>query len=400
MMQTLCEVYKVLLVTLLVLLLLNMMKYKIYLDTNKLYNVFPIEEPFNEQIPELRKFLDEHNLDCVSICLPEIVIRERVQQKLETISEHINKINKSAESLKGVGHRISKVAPRKDYKKKLEEKVKDFLKENGVIRIKMPSIAKDDLIERAITKMKPFNDDSAGFKDTLIFLSIVEDALDKDTSVDHYIFCSNNPKDFTSEVVKEFEEKTGKNLHILTDITKVQETLDVLIPLNLHLEKRNKEIKELILKNIGDIMSMINRETSRRTNRKNNTSALSMISFYEDSLAVNLNSHQRKEEDIVGYNYENITFKDISELSQDLFRVAANLSTNIVYGDNKKDRLYDGLGTNAWSASVDLSTFQPNYSDSIYNNSLLFTPNAKNFSIYIDCDVNKNTISPHLGLMW
>ncbi len=370
------------------------MKYKIYLDSNRLYNQIPLEEPFNLQIPELREFLDEHDLGDVDICLPEIVIRERIQHKLESITEKIDAINSHANSLKGVGHNIRKIKPHTDYKKILQDKVKDFLKKNKVIRIGMPSITKDDLIERAINKMKPFNDNTAGFKDTLIFLSIIEDALGA-TSADRYIFCSNDHKEFNQDVVDEFKATTGKSLYILSDVTKIKETLDELIPLNLHLEERNNKLKNLIMNNIGNLVALVNKDINKKpTNGLNffavNEPVTSIFSQYT------INSRfGKKEEDVVGYNYDDIVFNSFNESSETNFTVSASLTVKVIRKDNII-RESSELDVFRLDTVIDAQTdaiFPPGYNSRFFSD-------KKTFSINIDCDIKNNTILPHIGLVW
>ena len=216
------------------------MKYKIFIDTNQVIRKRPpLEDPFGDSIPTLYSFLQENNIDNVLIYLPEIVIRERIQQRLENIQEYITVANEKISALQGIGHKTKEIKPLKNYKKILQKNVQFFIKKYNIQQISHPTIGSNELIDRAIIKMKPFNDNGAGFKDTLIFLSIVEDAKKEKEEV-RYIFCTNDHKEFDTDVIEEFRKETGKELYMVPSIVKVTEKLDELIPLNRHLEERNK----------------------------------------------------------------------------------------------------------------------------------------------------------------
>lgn len=103
------------------------MNYKIFLDSNQLFNQNgPLDEPFNLDIPEIRKFLKANEVKNVEICLPEIVIKERIQQKLENIYEHLETVNETSKRLNAIGHSIPAVKKNENYQKLLEKKCRDF----------------------------------------------------------------------------------------------------------------------------------------------------------------------------------------------------------------------------------------------------------------------------------
>lgn len=323
------------------------MKYRIFVDTNQLFsNKGPLDQPFNTDIPHLRKFLDDHGLENVEICLPEIVVEERIQQKLEDIDQSIQQANENIERLQAVGHK-SKIMEKKNYKKLLRTNARDFIKKHKVKKIPLPSTTKKDLINRALTKMRPFTDGDFGFKDTLIYLSLVENALNKTEAADHYIFCTNDTKGFNEEIRADFEEQTGKSLHIVPTFAKVQEKLDEIVPLGLQLEERNARIKNVVDKNIGSVMLFLNK-TQLPTRDSSPYGPLGLTRNVYDQYGWIVNSATRassvgipsvmsedSEARVVGYDFSSIDFLNFEETSSDNYAVLVDVQTVVQHNSNQ-----------------------------------------------------------------
>ncbi len=330
------------------------MRYKIYLDTNQIRSgdgKGPLGEPFNTNIAELRKFLTENEdqLKDVEICLPEIVIRERIQHRIEDIAQNVSAANAIITALKSAGYTISEIELKDDHKELLERNADSYIKKYKVTRVPPPEVGKDELIERAITKMKPFKDNTAGFKDTLIYYSIIEDAVDKGRCADRYIFCTND-KGFTSEVCEEFRERTGKELYLAESISQVQERLDKLVPLHLELENRNKELRNLIMKNIGDLMDDVNKSLAPVAPlRPWSYATRSMDDYTVLSSSFSPYRSNQSEEDIVGYNYGRIDFNDYRDIGDGTHQVDLDIVTEIKYRDNSSVGLKSSMG---WDGTV------------------------------------------------
>jgi hypothetical protein len=361
------------------------MKYKIFIDSNRLYNQNPIEEPFNLSIRELINFIEKHEIKDINVCIPEIVIRERIQQKLDDIRKTLIDINSLIKSLNGLGHKIDEVIPLSNYKETLEEKVKDYSTRNKITRVPPPSISKEELIDRAINKMKPFDDNFSGFKDTLIYLSIIEDALNSKTCADRYIFCTQDYKQFDEDVIKEFNATTGKVLYISMDTTKIIEKLDELIPLGLHLEDRNKKLKNLIYNNIGDIMNAVNKQETDKTlfglassfshlNRYNPITVNQRYGAYSTYL-----DNTEQDDFIVGYNYKGIEFLKFDDGASGKYHVEARLSTITKYKDEESSNPY---------ANIDVI----NTVESTFRFDSLISK-TQYFNLYIECDLDNEIIS-------
>ena len=364
------------------------MKYRIYLDANQVFiDRGPIEELFNSSILDLKKFIDDNNLSDVQICLPEIVVKERIQHRIENIENEIETANKAIKQLSSFQPELKIITKDDNYKKVLEENAKKFIDDNGLEKVDLPTIDMNTIIDRAINKMKPFNEKGVGFKDTLIYLSIIEDALKQENDT-RYIFCTNDGKEFNDDVKKEFKEKTGKDLYIVREVTKVSELLDELVPLHLHLEQRNKKIKELIHKNIGELVLAVNKTLS---NNRNNYDPNDLGSYWPHRLTTYRNVLSRSsvlgsidnDKEAIAYSFSDIRFINITEINDKKYSVSLNLETNIIYKENKNtsDNTYDGV--------INYRTIDAMYLSG-YQNQLL---NKKSFSLSVQCDLDKETLS-------
>lgn len=252
------------------------------------------------------------------------------------------------------------------------------MRKHKVERIPIPSIEKEDLIDRAINKLKPFNDNGAGFKDTLIYLSIIEDALSKKSEDTCYIFCTNDSKEFSEEILKEFKDLTKKDLVIVPSVVKVKEKLDELIPLDLHLEERNRKIRNLILENIGDVMHTVNQRFPKRDEAP--TSMRIRDPYTAIALTSSLSAFNTadNEDKVLGFNYSNIIFHSFHEMEKNKYRVLATLSTNIKYDDNERQTPY------YHHSSLNVITYM--HSDHL-------KPLQKNFNVEVECDLDSKMMS-------
>jgi hypothetical protein len=361
---------------------IKQIKYKIFLDTNQVFNTKgPINEVFSLSIPDIVNFLKEHHLEDVSICLPEIVIRERVQQRLEDIEKNIKDVNEINNSLRKLGHKIEEIVPFGNYRDILEKSTSDFLKKYKVNRIEPPLISQGDLIDRAINKMKPFNDNGAGFKDTLIYLSIVEDALKKDAITDSYIFCTNDAKEFNADVIEEFKKVTDRNLYIVENVAKVKERLDELVPLNLHLKERNKKIQNLILNHSGDFVALVNK--NMKPSRSNDLISRP-VNVWDDRYVLEdyypLGFRSQKISKIIGYTYEGIDLLTIDELAVNKYHVSGTLSVKVVYEEGDSESMSNFIH----------SPVVPNSFDQ------LFSLEYEVFDFEVDCNLGTGEVFPKI----
>lgn len=324
-----------------------MKKYKIFFDTNQLFNdkKGSLVEPFNNSIPNLKKFLTHHKVKNVTLCLPEIVIRERIQQKKQLIENCLIAVNEKITLLKDVGYTQKEIKLKSNYEKQLEKNATDFLIKYNIEKIDNADLDLKDLIDRAILKKKPFNDKTAGFKDTLIYLSILNDAIKDKTDI--YIFCTENHRDFTQDVINDFELISHKKLFIVPNSVTLTEKLDELLPIGLHLEERNDEIENIIMKNIGTLMANLNKNTNdssslhrvRGTYAEVFTNTL-MRDAYSNITDISIPS--KNEDRIVGYNYIDSKLSGVEDTQKNNVRVNYKITTEIIYKEssNKEDNYF------------------------------------------------------------
>ncbi len=353
------------------------MKYKVIFDTNKIFNDWGAASGglFNSEIPDLAEFLEKHSVQNVVMCLPEMVINERIQQKKEIVAQYIGKINDKIRFLNNIGHAELEVKERNDYDERFRNQADSFASKYKVERIALPATRLENLIERAITKRKPFNDHGSGFKDTLIYLSIVDDALKSET--DRYILCTSNLKDFPKEIAEEFQEVTNKELFIEPDTISVRQKLDELLPLGLHLEERNRNIKNIVMSNVGELMYEINKtigpgpmDRVTAGSSYDYTSVMTTGSIWSDGFL--------KKREVAGYSFSDLELVTMDEEDADSFTVAVNVRVNVRYQDTSK-RPYSFL-----DADADISR-------SYYAGSIL--TDYKTFSVQVRCSMALKNLS-------
>lgn len=258
------------------------MKYKIIFDTNILRKCDrPIVEVFNYALNEVKSFVKDNSIKNVALLVPELVIEERIQQRLRQINHSISDIEKSHEDLscfkiKPMVKRIKDM----NYEKLLRSNADQFLKDNKIETIKTARVSNELVIERSLKKIKPFNEKGdKGFKDTMIWLSILED-VKKDSNASNYIFCSNDITDMRfDELNKEFKECSNKKLAILPDLNSLQEHLDKELVLKLELKELHRKITEELGEYTGTITMKVNSQLKNEIYNFQNSFAHEAIAY-------------------------------------------------------------------------------------------------------------------------
>lgn len=178
----------------------------VVLDTNIIYSDFHLKGA------EIISLCQSIELIDGEVCIPEVVMREvinKYKEKLTSISLETDKALKSYSRLTG---KIIKDNPIS--KKEVENEAKTFesyfrerVEELGIKVLPISTVPHDDVIARDLARRKPFTIEGKGYRDTLIWESILE-ILDhaKDLfEAPTVIFVNKNYKDFC-------EDKTN-NLH-------------------------------------------------------------------------------------------------------------------------------------------------------------------------------------------
>lgn len=313
------------------------MTYKIVFDSNFLWkdDRKHLDRIFNSRLIELKKFINDNKIEEeIQFCIPELVFKERLAQTLLDINQITQKIETSFEELGSFG--IKK--PNSKYKNnKYEEYLTkgafQFMKENGINLLKIPKIKQEYLVERAVKYQKPFNRPDRGFKDTIIWLTLLEDA--KKTKDATYVFCTKDDSAFNDESFKTEMGLHKNKFYTATDTENIKVFFDNELKLNLKLREKYAQIENEIMNKVGSLIVEINRSYKPRKNHfaaysDNDTSiavssintALPLSGYYvSDGFSLT-----NKDREIGGYDFKKIRIKDIREVESDLFEVDTELS--------------------------------------------------------------------------
>lgn len=155
-------------------------------------------------------------------CVPESVVDEvlnKYKENCDDLARRAAKLSHDAGRL--AGSNLIKVFPDREYTDLLyseySTKLAKAILNNGFVQLPYPSISHKDLAQRAVTKRRPFRESDSGYRDSLLWLSVVE-RLTKDR--EPIAFVTNNTRDFGSE---------GKlHDHLIEDLNKVDLSSDVL----------------------------------------------------------------------------------------------------------------------------------------------------------------------------
>ena len=301
------------------------MKYKIVFDSNFLWhdNEDRLAHLFNSTIVDLKKFITENKISGdISLFVPQMVFDERLSQMLANIGKVINDIDSSFKNLEVFS--VKKPArgyKTKDYGSFLTKEAKKFLESNVISVLKTPKIDQKVLIKRAISTVKPFNRIDKGFKDTVIWLTILDDA--KKSSDTTYILCTSDKTGFHDDVLKK-EMKSHKNdLVVVTSTQQIKEFFDKELHLELELKQKHADIKNEILKKIGTVMVNVNE--SLLDEGKSSVNIFKFNSFRLPRYNVLADD---SEQEIVGYDFKDMTIKNISQPSGSIYTVETEIEVD------------------------------------------------------------------------
>ncbi len=289
-------------------------KYKIVFDTNFLHYDLPdLDKVFNNSLLEINKFIKKHDLKDIFLVIPDLIVEERLSQRMVNIKNTISKIDDRVKSFNGFNIKLDlEKIKAKNFKKMLRTKINRFLKENKIETIKTVKIDQQILIDRSLERIKPFsNTGNKGFKDTVVWLSILEDAKknkDKD-----YIFCTNDKKDFIEEECKkEFKKYSEKEFKIIENTAELKTYLDEKLVLKLELKELYKQIEEELKQKVGTITAKV---VSHFLNNKTDYfsgSACEALGTYKTLSEKNYSQY---------FNFHDIIFLNITQENDKVYNV-------------------------------------------------------------------------------
>ncbi|VVB79969.1 Uncharacterised protein [uncultured archaeon] len=234
-------------------------RYAIVLDTNPLYiqDRDNLGHLFHKWLWDLKKFVEENRISNVEICLPQIVIEERIAQRITDTLETSESTNLKVKSLSSIDPSMKEfVWESKKIKEFFQAKASKILSELKIKTLPLPKLDSSNIITRAIDKIPPFSREDCGFKDSLIWLSLLEDA--KKNTNSNYIFLTKNTRDFPEEILlKEFRTISKNNFKICENLEDLKEYLDSEFKLNLKLDEKIKHLGKILENHWGEISSKI-----------------------------------------------------------------------------------------------------------------------------------------------
>ncbi len=302
---------------------MNKKKFNVVLDTNFLWRdrEEKLDQIFNTSFEDLLSFLDENDLKSnVEVKVPTVVLEERVAQRFDVVQAVIAKHEDAVEKLKPFTTKEDKIElSERDVEKALREEGTKFLKANDIALLPLPTIPTKDLVERSLRHIPPFaNKGDKGFKDTLIWLTILADV--KENKESHYIFCTNNTEDFkVDELSQEFAVFSKNSLTILSTLPELKEYLDKELVLNLELKRKHSLVEDEIKRKIGEIMLQVNTLLVTSPGRDNFWAHASrtQMSFFGETADDQLVKG--------GYDFLGLNILDIREDSPGIFNVDVGL---------------------------------------------------------------------------
>jgi len=199
----------------------------VVLDTNKVRNNFEWEKDYSSFEPKgdfikLIEWVEKNKLnELVFIGLPEIVVEELVNTRCENFAEQLDNVKKGIKKLGGVScfdfSKITLPTGEYDYNAFIKSKISEYIESKKFILIlklekELYARTLELLIDKAVKKKKPFNEGKKGFKDALIWETILNF---KEVGNYFSIFVlSENEKDFDLDLQEEFKKKFSKDLNL------------------------------------------------------------------------------------------------------------------------------------------------------------------------------------------
>ncbi len=118
------------------------------------------------------------------IAVPKLVVEEVVGRYLGTLKRETRQARRAVETLSrrltNPGALVFAVPDVGSETASIRHELKTHLEEAHCVFLNSPEVAHDDLISRAVRRKKPFDDKGSGYRDTLIWLSILELANEVD----------------------------------------------------------------------------------------------------------------------------------------------------------------------------------------------------------------------------
>jgi len=194
---------------------------KIILDSNIIIQDFLLKSR------KIEMFLDFLSKNTYEIYLPSVVVEEVSAEYERKLNFQLNAIDKSYTELNRLlTSRFHNNRKKMDAKIRTRNYIQFLLNKLHVLDekiIETEDISVDELVKRAVSRKKPFTERREAFRDSVIWLCVLQEA--KSSREKKVIFISNNTKDFG--------EKSGE-LNI--DLSKEAETFNTVVDYYLSID--------------------------------------------------------------------------------------------------------------------------------------------------------------------
>lgn len=140
----------------------------------------------------------------VNIYIPEIVLDEVVNKYIQRLDESKRSIDSELQTFQKLTRRKDKTPLTQEIVEKsiaeYQKHLRKVIKENSIIVLKYPKTDHKFLAHKALKKLKPFNSNEKGYRDSLIWENIKTLLTDYESAVSQpeLVFISNNYKDFAT----------------------------------------------------------------------------------------------------------------------------------------------------------------------------------------------------------
>ena len=305
-----------------------MKKIKIIFDNNKsiVGGDKPIAEIFSANVYKLLGFIKKNKIENrVSVCLTEIFKQEGVAELQERAISKYKDAIKCGSILEGiaVGDKLIKEISEKKLIEKIKEQFDLKIKENNIEIIPLTSEMRIlDLVDRAINYNPPFEKKDKGFKDSVAWISILEDA--KNNQDITYILITVDTIFNRAELKKEFLT-INKNSIVITSPEPIEEELDNILVLGIGLEEIGKEATENLNKDIS-----FQRELEKKMLESVNEPIHGFMAYFPSATAVSM-SYPNWKKDVVNVFFRSANVNVKNKINQDTFEVEAAVNFGLTY---------------------------------------------------------------------